>query len=475
MKRHLIYSLSLLLTVLFGIPAQAQSVSQNIEQALEGVVTVSVDKTIPIGKVLMGFRGTFSQEAYEKSLDLSDALSSGSGFVIEKSGKKYIVTNAHVVESASDEKGSIFVYSFNRKKYEVRVVGGDSFYDIAVLEFVNPPGNELRPLKFEKDIPKIATKVFALGNPLGEFPNTVTDGIVSAVNRSRDGVTGKFGFIQTTATLIWGNSGGPLVNEQGGVVGVNSQIQFHSLEDGSNFLMQQINFSLESPLTEKIVNSIIEKGKLSRAYLGIELSQSNRILKTKQGLIIGELLNPLPILTGLTDNSNGSAALDKYIGFAVQQINGISVQNLEEALGEFEKIRPATEVILTLTDGTSTKTVSFMTEELNPHHLEQLALNSLEQLPNLSVDANSPQVKIYASDNKKAMNQRVGYYLVGGGSDDNLWRVTGMSDLGALIRIYGLQGGVDYVMVNENYPDDVQAVSYIFSDNSDEFTRKLWY
>ncbi len=259
-----IFNLFTVFWVLGMVQLKAQNISDRIENALPAVVTVTVEKALPIGKVLMGFRGNIVQEAYEKSLQLTDALSSGSGFVIEKNGKRYVITNAHVVESASDEPGSIYVYSYNQTKYEVKVVGGDSFYDVAVLEFVTTPGRELSSLTFAKELPRIASKVYAIGNPLGEYPYTVTDGIVSAVNRSRGGSTGKYGFIQSTATIIWGNSGGPLVNEAGQVVGINSQIAFADAGNGSAYLMQQINFALESVLSQRLVDEIIAKGKVSR-------------------------------------------------------------------------------------------------------------------------------------------------------------------------------------------------------------------
>ncbi len=461
-----------------NLKVNAQNVSANIEHALEGVVTVAVEKTIPIGKVMMGFRGNFMEEAYKRSLDLTGALGSGSGFAINKNGKLYIVTNAHVVESASDEQGSIFVYSYNRKKYEVKVRGGDSFYDIAVLEFIDQPGTELKPLNFEKEIPAIATRVFALGNPLGQFPNTVTDGIVSAVNRSRDGVTGKFGFIQSTATLIWGNSGGPLVNESGKVVGVNSQIQIHSVDEKTTIILQQINFALEAPITERIVNSLVENKKLKRTYLGVEFSQRNQIIKTHQGLALGPLLDELPVLTNTIDGSIAAKTLAAYKGWALTQINNSKIKNLEDALGVFESIPPNTSIDLVFTNGTATKTATVTSEELQPKHLEKLASYSLQQIPNIRLDNNSPQVKIYTSSNEGTKSQQVGYYLVGAGSTSqaNLWRITNMADLGALLRVYGPQGGLDYVLIDESNPEsEAQKVSYSFSKSENEYTRKLWY
>lgn len=465
--------------ILFGtIHLNAQSVSDKIENTLSAVVTVTVEKALPAGKVLMGFRGVVAEEAYEKSLALTNAVSSGSGFVVEKNGKQYIVTNAHVVESASDEPGSLFIFSYNRNKYEVKIVGGDSFYDVAVLEFVTPPGKEFTSLAFSNKLPQIASRVFAIGNPLGEYPYTVTDGIVSAVNRVRDGVTGKYGFIQSTATIIWGNSGGPLINESGQVVGINSQIAFANAPDGSALLMQQINFSLEPILAKRIVNDIIEKGKLSRAYLGIEFKQRSQIVKTKQGLTVGALLDNYPILSGFLKGTDASTKLSNYIGWGLVKVDNNEIRNMEEVYGEFEKIKPNSVVKLSLTNGTTIKEVSVKTSELKPANLEELAVSVLQKIPNVMVDSNSPQVKIFTQNTKGMSNQRAGYYVVGGGSlaSNDLWRVTTLSDLGALLRIYGLRGGVEYIMTSEDdYNQEPLSINHFFSDRDDVFQTMLWY
>lgn len=450
---------------------KAQNISDRVENSLPAVVTVTIEKALPIGKVLMGFRGNIVNEAYEKSLELTDALSSGSGFVIEKNKKKYVITNAHVVESASDEPGSIFVYSYNQTKYEVKVVGGDSFYDVAVLEFVNPPGKELSSLSFAKEMPKIASKVYAIGNPLGEYPYTVTDGIVSAVNRNRDGATGKYGFIQSTATIIWGNSGGPLINESGQVVGINSQIAFADGGDGSAYLMQQINFALEPLLSQRLVDEIIAKGKVSRTHIGVEFSQRNELVPTYQGMVIGRQLDKLPVLSGLISGSDAYIKLAEYVGWALSTINGVKIRNLEEALGEFENIKPNAKVKLTLTDGQISKEITLNTTELNSEHLENLAVSVLNRMPEYVVDANSVQPKLMGKN-----GHRASYYLLGGGHTSDLWRVSTMADVGALLRIYGLNGGLQYILVpSANINQEPQVLNQYFGNNNRQLQTMLWY
>ncbi|MEI6050972.1 MAG: trypsin-like peptidase domain-containing protein, partial [Bacteroidota bacterium] len=223
MKKVFTFLLILLSLIL---RSYSQTISDVIEKSLPAVVTIAIYKTQD-DKQLLGFKGQPSDVAYEKALDITGAEGSGSGFVIEKAGKKYVVTNAHVIDNASAMRGSLYAYSINQKKYEMKVVGGDIIFDIAVLEFSTPPGTELGVLAFETAEPRVGETVYAIGNPLAEFPYSVVDGIISAKNRTtKTGSVfqGKFGYIQTTATLIWGNSGGPLINTKGNVIGINSQL-----------------------------------------------------------------------------------------------------------------------------------------------------------------------------------------------------------------------------------------------------------
>ena len=305
-------------SMLFSQTQPQTSLADILENAMSSVVTVSVEKTDNT-KQLLGFRGQDSDIAYEKALDLSKSKSSGSGFVIIKNNKKYIITNAHVIEQASELKGSVYVYSINRTKYEVKIIGGDSFYDIAVLEIVGATGPEIKPISFSSKDSRVGEKVFAIGNPLGEYPYTVSDGIISAKNRVRNGLTGKFGFLQSTATVIWGNSGGPLVNEKGQVVGINSQIAFANA--GNQQIWQpQINFALEGLLSNRLNDNIINNnGRVKRCYLGIQLSQSYEY-SAYYKLMGGDgwlLVDSIPVITGAISGSPAEKFLKDKIGYQV--------------------------------------------------------------------------------------------------------------------------------------------------------------
>jgi S1-C subfamily serine protease len=449
----------------------------NLDEALAGTVTVAVKKNKDIGKVIMGFRGAVSMEAYEQSLKLSNALSSGSGFVVEKNGKKYIVTNAHVVENADDSKGSLYVYSFNRNKYEVKLIGGDSWFDIAVLEFVELPGEEFKAMKFAQKNPRIGEKVYAIGNPLGTKPNTVTYGVISALNRTTEGLTGKHGYLQSTATIIWGNSGGPLVNAKGEVVGVNTKIDFAQGADGNNYLQQQINYSLATEFADGIVDDIITHGKKQRAFMGMELSHSQELNIGWFSSSLGEIITVHPMLTYVFKGPN-EKKLKPYLGQLLVSINGVGISDTEAALGQMERIKPGSSVQLVFRDEDDKEAeINIEAPKMKPEDNATIAHHVLEDLFSLKVDNKSPQLRV-----RSKYFDASAYVMAGGDYNEthpDLWRITTEEDLGGVLRIYGLAGYIDLVISDEPQNNDrMQFINEAFTNEyveGDTFTTKLWY
>ncbi len=474
MKNKIINSLFLLL-LLFSYNLNAQvtkDISDTIEEALTAVVTVAIEKEQPIANVLMGFRGDITEKAYEKSLELSNALTTGSGFIITRNGKKYVVTNSHVVESASDEAESVFIYSYNGDKYEMKVVGGDSFFDVAVLEFVTPPKNNLGSMEFAKEMPKIASSVYAMGNPLGDYPNTITDGIISALNRMRGSATGRFGFIQSTATVIWGNSGGPLVNVNGEVVGINSQITF--APDGS--LQQQINLALDPIISNRIVTDVIKDGRLNRAHIGVEIQENRPVYNTFFGTRMGAPLNDLPIIGEVFVGSDAAEKLLRYRGWQIKAINNKPVRNIDETLEQFERVKPYEQVAFTVTNGVEEHTVNVATTLLDTGKLAGIALYILDRYMDLGIDNSSAQVRVFTSQLEIPSPDNAYYILAGGDEYGDLWRITTLSDLGGLFRVYGVRGEVDLILGYDADDDyDTEVLYKRFTDVDDQFRKVLWY
>jgi len=477
------------------IGAYAQSVEpyDAIENALAGSVTVAVYKT-DVTKRPLGFRGEgASDKAYEKALDMAGVQSSGSGFIIQMNGKKYVVTNAHVIEKASLEPGSIYVFSITRKKYEMKVVGGDSFYDIAVLEFIQQPGSEIRVLDFKIEETRIGEKVYAIGNPLGEYPYTVTDGIISAKNRIREGLTGKFGFLQTTATVIWGNSGGPLIDSKGKIAGINSQIAFASAPTGEQIWQSQINFALEASLSKRLINDIItNNGLVKRAYIGIECSQKYRWERISQKQGLWRRVDDWPILSGVVKNSPSYNSLSPYIGNRIVKVNNQETRTLEELLGELEEHLPGKELQFTFLKDGKEVPVRLSSRFLSTKDNEEIAKHVMERNTDLKMDYSTEQVSFTFNPTQLYMNQQqkfqkgqgnnaiAKYYVLAAGltgeNVSEMWKVLKLSDLGTSLRLSGMSGVLDFYVVRVgDASNNVENFRLNFSGNDNVMQKMLWY
>lgn len=490
------------------------SASDILEQALSGVVTVAVYQTSEVGNRPLGVRGSqpTADQAYAKALNLSGAKGSGSGFVVESNGRKYVLTNAHVIESASEASGSLAVFSISQKKYEVRVLGGDALYDVAVLEFVNPPGPELVALSLRSMPARIGERVYAIGNPEGEYPYTVTDGIVSAKNRMRGGLTGKFGFLQTTATVIWGNSGGPLLDERGQILGMNSQIAFTNTPSGEQIWLSQINFALETPIIQRLLADVLANdGLVRRAYLGIEISQVSSSRRTGQSVPESSL----PVLSAVLPDSPGKAQLTPHIGQRIVAVNGEEVRSAEEVLGTFETVRPGSSVTLTFQRDQTPSTVTIRAATLTPVQLESIARfamtsnhltisdspggvvvqlvpdNNLyemdqdrkfKQSPSMmknSLEKESTVSTAVATGAKTISGSPAAYRVIAAGLHSEraskLWRVNKLSYLGSVCRLMGLSGVIDVGLSDPDNPQNVRFARKHLSGQEGVTKACLWY
>jgi S1-C subfamily serine protease len=218
-------------------------------------------------------------------------VSLGSGFVIDKDG--YIVTNYHVIESARQ----IEVNFSGDDRVQATIVGVDPSTDLALLK-INAQARALTPLPLgDSDAVRVGDAVVAIGNPFG-LERTVTAGIVSALQRE---ITAPNGYtidkvIQTDAPINQGNSGGPLLNTQGEVIGVNSQIEPGNSGTGN----LGIGFAVPSATLREVVSQIRDRGKVEHAYLGVftqpideALARTYR-LPVERGVIVAEIVPGSP-------------------------------------------------------------------------------------------------------------------------------------------------------------------------------------
>jgi len=208
----------------------------------------------------------------------------GSGFVMDKAG--HIVTNYHVVAGAN----KVEVSFSNSDNMKARVVGSDPSTDLAVLQ-IDARSRALTPLAFgNSDRVRVGDSVVAIGNPLG-YDRSVTAGIVSAVQRAIS-APNQFPIdhvIQTDAPINHGNSGGPLINSRGQVIGVNAQIATGGTDGDGNI---GIGFAIPINTVRIVAGQLIKKGKVEHAFIGItakpvgpEIARLFR-LSAKRGLLV---------------------------------------------------------------------------------------------------------------------------------------------------------------------------------------------
>ena len=192
----------------------------------------------------------------------------GSGFIIDSKG--IVVTNNHVIQGAED----IFVTVNGEKEFEADIVGTDPLSDIAVLKIKSE--QNFSPIKFgDSDTARVGDWVIAIGNPFG-LGGTVTSGIISARNRSI-GLSRYEDYIQTDASINSGNSGGPLFDMNGDVIGINTAILGQSGSIG-------IGFSIPSNSAQKVINQLIKFGETKRGWLGVRIQTVTKEIADAENL-----------------------------------------------------------------------------------------------------------------------------------------------------------------------------------------------
>ncbi len=196
------------------------------------------------------------------------ATSLGSGFIIKKNG--IVITNNHVIANAED-----IIVRVNNKEYEAKVIGEDPYSDIAVLKIET--SDSFKIVEFgNSDKARVGDWVVAIGNPFG-LGGTVTSGIISARNRDIN-LTRYDDFIQTDASINQGNSGGPLFNMNGDVIGINTAIISPSGASSG------IGFAIPANYASTIIDQLIKYGETKRGWLGVRIQEVTKEIATVAGL-----------------------------------------------------------------------------------------------------------------------------------------------------------------------------------------------
>ncbi len=284
---RLICLISACFIIAFSTPVPAKPVPESFADLVEtlspAVVNISTRQKVKAPGFSFKFKGLPPGDEFDPFREFferfgggefngerqREVTSLGSGFVIDPEG--YIVTNNHVVETAEE----IVVTFHDEKKYDAEVIGRDPKTDLALLKIETK--QKLPHVTFgDSDTLRVGEWVLAIGNPFG-LGGSVSAGIVSA--RSRDINVGPFDdFIQTDAAINRGNSGGPLFNINGEVVGVNSAIFSPS---GGNI---GIGFSIPSALAEPVLKQLREHGRTHRGWLGVKIQRVSEEIADSLGL-----------------------------------------------------------------------------------------------------------------------------------------------------------------------------------------------
>ncbi len=257
----------------------------------------------------------------------ADAEALGAGMVIDAEG--YVVTNAHVTDGAD----KITLTTVDDDAYEAEIVGSDSKTDIALLKTVRPLETGVAHFADSDEI-RVGNQVFAIGNPFG-LGNSVSLGIISA--KERDIEKGPYdNFIQTDAAINQGNSGGPLFNMNGEIIGMNTAIFSNDGNDAG------VGFAVPANMVRWVANQLKQNGKVERGWLGIGVQKIRSTDITQKNKLV---------VASMAENSPAAAAGIK-VGDVLEDAGGLSLKSPRQFSLEVAQTAPGTVLpIIVLRDG----------------------------------------------------------------------------------------------------------------------------
>ena len=263
--------------------------------------------------------------------DQRGQVGSGSGAIISPDG--YIITNNHVVDGAS----SLQVIFSDGSQRDATLVGADSLMDLALLK-VDGAVPTYIPIG-DSDVLRQGETVIAIGSPLGEYKNSVTVGVISALNRNLDGGMPE-GLIQTDAAINNGNSGGPLINMNGEIIGINTMVVRQS---GNSTVVEGLGFAIPSNVMRRVSEQLIAKGEVRYPFLGItyvmitaDIAEQYN-LAAKQGAYITSVIDGGPV-----------ASVGIKAGDVITAFEGVRLGQQASLPGVLLQHQPGDTVVLTI-------------------------------------------------------------------------------------------------------------------------------
>ena len=332
MKKIKFVVLTFILVFSFSINSNSKTVPASFadlaERLMPSVVNISTTQTVTTTTNPFPFQfppGSPFEDMFKEFGTPQERKSSalGSGFIIDEKG--IVVTNNHVIQDAED----IIVRVNGDEEYKAKVIGADPLSDIAVLQLETK--DKFTPVAFgDSDKARIGDWVIAIGNPFG-LGGTVTSGIISARNRSI-GLSRYEDYIQTDASINSGNSGGPLFDMNGDVIGINTAILGRNGSIG-------IGFSIPANSAKIVIDQLIEFGETKRGWLGV------RIQDVTQEIADVEKLNePRGALVASVADNSPSAKAGIKAGDIILEFNGVKINQMKELPAIVAKTKVGTNV-----------------------------------------------------------------------------------------------------------------------------------
>ena len=318
MKKFKTIFITILLVCSFNLSSNSQntpgSFADLAERLMPSVVNISTTQTVITSTNPFPFQfppGSPFEDMFKEFGTPQERQSTalGSGFIIDQKG--IVVTNNHVIQDAED----IIVRVNGDKEFKAKVIGADPLSDIAVLQLETK--EKFTPVKFgDSDKARIGDWVIAIGNPFG-LGGTVTSGIISARNRSI-GLSRYEDYIQTDASINSGNSGGPLFDMNGDVIGINTAILGRNGSIG-------IGFSIPSNSAKIVIDQLIEFGETKRGWLGVRIQNV-----TKEIAEVEKLDKPRGALVASVAPNSPSEKAGVKAGDIILEFNGEKIQEMKQ-------------------------------------------------------------------------------------------------------------------------------------------------
>jgi len=342
-------------------------------------------------------------------MDSTGAYDLGSGFVYEFREEKYIITCEHVIFKSD----SIVGYDNKYQAYELELVGGDTFYDVAVLKFKNEEdATNWQGVRFDFT-PQKNSEVFALG--YWKWNNEVSIGYGNLLSEDvtltdRNSLVAKIGYLQSDAATDSGYSGGVLFNAEGQVIGMNNSVH----------VQNETSYALQSTILKRIIDDIInDKNNLERSFLGLQFTQ-----KISGGAVI---------IKNVLAKTPAAAYRNELIGKTVVSLGGVRVTEIYDVLKVMENTPAGKKLTLETPDGKIYLTTDLLHDE---HHkaITFHAIRAHNEDECEDIEVSNGTVAITTQKQKKEVVKTAGL------NGDRVYCINDLAALGKLVRIFSLHG-----------------------------------